>query len=101
MVTKQVIELRKEFKKHAIVGITGAFAFLIALSWRTPIQETIDKMIEYLNLTGDGLYLKYLSAIAITVIGALALMIMARWSKEEKKKVKSKRRKKKKIHKNV
>jgi len=63
-----------EFKKQTATAITAAFAFLIALSWRTPIQNLIDKIIEHLGLKGSAIYIEFLSAMIITLIAVLVLM---------------------------
>jgi hypothetical protein len=78
---------KKEFKKHAIVAITAAFAFSIALSWKTPIQNTVDGIVKALrleSLTSKAVLIEYATAIIITIIAVLALMWVSRWSSKEK-----------------
>ena len=58
-------KFRKRFKKQITTGIVAAFAFLVALTWREPIKNSIDLIIEKLGLTGQSLYIEFLSAIAI------------------------------------
>jgi len=79
-----VKEFREEFKKQTLVAITGAFAFLIALTWRTPIQKSIDKLVLRLNLVGQAIYYEYLAAILITIIGVIILIIISKWAVEKK-----------------
>jgi len=76
---------KKEFQKHVFVAISAALGFLIALSWRTPIKNSVDAFIEKLRLGGQAIYLEYLSAIIITIIAVLALMWMTRWEVKTKK----------------
>jgi len=76
------IAFKEEFKNQMVVAITAAFAFLIALSWRTPIQNGIDKLIVNLGLTGSAIYLEFLSALIITFLGVLALMWVSKWKSE-------------------
>lgn len=77
-------EFRDEFKKQTLVAITGAFAFLIALTWRTPIQKSIDKIILRLGLTGQAVYYEYLAAILMTIMGVIVLIIISKWVVEKK-----------------
>lgn len=78
------ILFKKEFKEQIVIAVTAAFAFLIALSWRHPIQKSVEKLIEKLNLTGGAIYIEYLSALTITLIAALFLMIISRWKSDMK-----------------
>ena len=73
---------KREFKKHSIAAITAAFAFLIALSWRAPIQKSVNNIIVSLGLVGKEIYIEYLSAILITVIAVVALIMISRWSSD-------------------
>ncbi|MFH1711084.1 MAG: DUF5654 family protein [Nanoarchaeota archaeon] len=75
---------KKEFKKQTLTAITAAFAFLIALTWRAPIQKSVDKLISSLGLTGQAMYYEYLAAIIITVIGVIALILISKWAVEKK-----------------
>jgi hypothetical protein len=75
---------QKEFRNQVVVAITAAFAFLIALSWRNPIQKSVDGIVERMGLVGSAIYIEYLSALVLTLIGVLILMWVSRWkSKEE------------------
>lgn len=70
----------KEFKKQTLAAITAAFAFLIALTWRTPIQKSIDQLVLKLGLNGQAVYYEYLAAVIITIIGVMALIIISKWA---------------------
>lgn len=84
-ITKSSVnKFREEFKKQTLIAITGAFAFLIALTWRTPIQKSIDQLIIWLGITGQAIYYEYLAAILITVIGVIVLIIISKWAVEKK-----------------
>ena len=76
-------KFKKEFKDQIVVGVTAAFAFLIALSWRDPIQAFVNSIIASLGLVGKEIYIKFLSAIFITVIAVLMLMLVSRWKSKE------------------
>ena len=77
------LKFKKEFKKHTVGAITAAFAFLIALSWRQPIQSSVINLIERLGLVGKEIYIEYLSAVSITIIAVLGIMWVSKWSSEE------------------
>jgi|SRR3989344_6160563 len=74
---------RIEFRKHSIGAITAAFAFLIALSWRTPIENLVNLLIYNLGLTGKYIYIEFISAIIITIIAVIILMLASRWNVNE------------------
>jgi len=73
------LAFKREFQKHVFVAISAALGFLIALSWRTPIKNSVDAFIEKVGLGEQSIYLEYLSAISITIIAVLVLMWMTRW----------------------
>ena len=68
------LKFRKEFKNQIVVAVTAGFAFLIALSWRVPIQGGVDLLIEGMGLKEGGLYVKIFGALVIILIGVLVLM---------------------------
>ena len=77
------LRFKKEFKKQIVIGITAAFAFLIALSWRTPIKNSVDILITNFGLGEKIVYFEYLSAIAITLVAVLCLMLISIWASKE------------------
>jgi len=84
----------KEFRKQIITGITAAFAFLIALSWREPIAESVDQLIEGFGINpAAGTIYKFVSAIIVTLISALVLVLLSKWAmtQEVKEEVKEKK----------
>lgn len=76
-------KFNKEFKNEIAVGITAAFAFLIALSWRGPIQKSVDGLINRLGLVGQAIYIEYLSALIMTLIAVFVLMGISKWKIQE------------------
>jgi len=73
------IKFRNEIRKHMTTAITAALGFLVALSWRTPIQNSIKQLVEYLGVTEDLIFYEYLSAILITLIAVFSLMLISKW----------------------
>jgi len=66
MIYKKIEQVTNEYKKAMVTGITGAFGFMIALTWR-------DFMIPYLELI--DLRFKMLSVLVVTAVctGGIAL----------------------------
>lgn len=74
---------RREVQKNIGTAILAAFGFIIALVWRDAIQESIDKLLKVLNLTGTGYFYKIITAIIITVTCVIGIMQVSKWSEKE------------------
>lgn len=70
-----------EFKKQIVVAVSAALGFLVALSWREPIKEGLELIIKKMGI-GSAIYFQFLSAILITLIAVLILMIVSKWRSE-------------------
>ncbi|MEM3405908.1 MAG: DUF5654 family protein [Candidatus Pacearchaeota archaeon] len=79
-------EFKREFKKQIVTAISGAFAFLIALTWRTPIEKSVNNIVKRLNLNKEAYYYEYIAAIIITILGVIAVMLLTKWATEKNKK---------------
>lgn len=79
------LRFRKEFREQIVVGVTAAVAFLIALSWRTPIQNSVDFLVVKMGLSKGFIYFEYFSALVMTFVGVLILMWVSRWKVKEDK----------------
>jgi len=85
-------------KTIVITMILSAFGFLVALSWRDAIQQTIDLLVP----SGEGLVYTYMAAILVTVIAVVVTYVLIKLQKvdiipdkyEEKVKKRIKRKKK-------
>ena len=76
--------VKENFKTHTVAAITAAFAFIIVLSWRTPIQHGVDNIINRFGLQEGAIYIEILTAAIITIIAILVLMLFSGWeSKNE------------------
>ena len=62
-----------------ITMILSALGFLVALSWRDVIKETIEMFLP----KGEGLIWKYISAISITIIAVIATIILIKLQKAD------------------
>jgi len=81
-VKRSASKFKKEFKKQLVVGITAAFAFLLALSWREPIKDSVDSLIVKFGLVGQEIYFKYVSALVITLIAVIIFLVVSWWRGE-------------------
>ncbi len=82
---KSAFEFQREFRKQLVIGITAAFGFLIALAWRTPIESSIDFLVDKLGLKGGPIYWGFVSAIVVTIIAVLVLIIVTKWEGKDRK----------------
>ncbi len=78
-----VKSISKESRKHTATAITTGFAFIIALVWRDAISEGINKMIEVFNITGSEYLYKILTAVIITIIAVIGIILFSRWSEKK------------------
>ena len=83
---KKLNEAYTTFKDKSLTAISAAFGFLIALSWREPISDAINLMIAKLGLlNANAVYYKFISAIMITAVSVLILMLIAKFTTKEEK----------------
>jgi ACR3 family arsenite efflux pump ArsB len=72
-------KFRNEFKKSVNIAVMSAFGFLIALVWKDVITEFVNRISEQSPISG-----KLFSAIFITIICVLGIMILTRLFSEKK-----------------
>lgn len=80
---KHASEFNREFKKQLMFAVSAAFGFLMAFSWRDPIMDFIGFLVGGVGIksqTYDGV----ISAVVLTVVGVLFLMLISKWASEEK-----------------
>lgn len=82
-IEEEAKRFRKEVQKNTATAILAAFGFVIALVWRDAIQESIDKLLKVLNLTGTGFIYKILTAIIVTIICVIGIMEISKWSEKK------------------
>ena len=78
-------DLKSETKKQISTAILSAFALIIALAWKDPITGFVDFLKTKLNVSqGQGvLYLLY-SAILVTIIYVIGMIITAKATRDKK-----------------
>jgi len=77
---KSALDFKEEFKKQTVIAISAALGFLVALSWRTPIQGLVDQLNANLGLTSKVFYVEFGSALVITLLAVLVLMSISKWN---------------------
>lgn len=78
---KSAETFKTEFKKQTVVAITAAFALIIALAWNDAIKEGVMSIINSLGIPAQNIYLyKIYTAVAITIICVIAIILFTRWS---------------------
>lgn len=76
-------KFQKDFRKHAVTAISAALGFLVALSWREPLQGSVNYLISSFGLQGEAILFKFVSAFLITAVAVLGLTIATRWEVKE------------------
>ena len=84
-IEEEAMRFRKDMQKNIATAILAAFAFIIALVWKDAIQESVDKLLKVLNLTGTGYLYRVFTAIFVTVICVFGMMQISKWAESEKK----------------
>ncbi len=76
-------KFRAEVRKNVVTAITAALGFTIALVWRDAIQESINKVLAYVGLTSEAYLFRIFSAILVTIIAVIGVMLISRWAKKK------------------
>ena len=76
-----ISSFKKEFNKHIITFITGAFAFVAALLWRDAIQKSLGQIKDM--IPNIGILADYLIALVITIIAVIAIVLISKILKTE------------------
>ena len=79
---RAVKELKNETKKHVVTAIVAAFGFIIALVWRDAIKEFIETLAINFSITGPSALITLYTAITTTIIAAIGIVLITKWSSE-------------------
>jgi len=84
--TKEAIkELKNETKKHVVTAIVAAFGFIIALVWRDAIKEFINTFVANFSIKGPPALITFYTAIITTIIAAVGIVLITKWSSRPEK----------------
>jgi small-conductance mechanosensitive channel len=78
----QASEVKNEFKKQVSGAIIAAFGLIIALSWKDVITELVN---QFAIVKSYGLIV---SALILTFISVMGIMIISKWAKSGSSEVK-------------
>ena len=73
---------RKEFKRQMRYAIAAAVGFLIIFAWRDAILNNTREIVEKFTETTQGMTSEFLTALAVTVIGVIIILISSKLLKE-------------------
>jgi len=76
-------KLKEEVRKNMATAILAAFAFMIALVWRDVVQQGVGKLVEYMNLQGDGYTFTVITAVVTTIVCVFGIVYFSRWSEKK------------------
>ena len=79
MVREKVTKFTRKFNETLRTAVIAAFGFLIALVWRDFITEYIDRITSLSPVQG-----RFITALIITVIGVIAIILITPKEPEEK-----------------
>ncbi len=79
---KVLLGARREVKKNILVAVSAAFAFLIALVWRDAISDSVNKLMAVLALENSGYIYSLATALIVTLICVLGILIVNRQLKK-------------------
>jgi hypothetical protein len=74
------LKFQREFRKSVVTSIVSAFGLLIALTWKDVITAWVNKISQASPIKGN-----LITAIIVTAICVLGILIISKWGNEEKK----------------
>ncbi|MCF7835891.1 MAG: DUF5654 family protein [Candidatus Marinimicrobia bacterium] len=80
--TKKELDLRNEFRKRVLTYITTAFGLVVGLAWNDAIKSLIEIIFP---LESDGVVIKFLYAILVTVLLVFVTVYLFRFFEKEDK----------------
>ena len=70
------------FKQHVSTAVIAAFSFLIALSWKDLVVHLVSYFIKDEILKNSPYLSELISAIVVTIIAILGIMLITTWAKK-------------------
>lgn len=74
-----------EVESKTFLAIASAFAFVMALTWNEAIKEGVNQIIVNMGLTGEAYIYKIITAIIVTVICIMGIMLFSKIRKKDQK----------------
>ena len=85
-IRKKLEHFNREVRKNASVAVSAAFALLIALAWKDVIAESVDKIVEVLQMPGNTYLFRFVSALIVTVVCVMGIWISSKIAAKEEQK---------------
>ena len=82
-ISSKTEKLRLEMRKAVVGAIVAAFGVLIALVWKDVVKDFVDSIVTKLNIPESAAYYHLISAIIITIICVIGIIIVGRFSVQE------------------
>jgi len=83
MVKETIKKLRFEMRKAIVGSIVAAFGVLIALVWKDVVKDFVDKIVAAASISESAPYYHLISAVVITLICVIGIVIISRFSLEK------------------
>lgn len=80
--TNKANAFKKDVKARMGLAIAAAFALVIGLSWNEFIKEGVTRLITYLGVTGQELWLKLLVAVLTTILCVIGIKYFSKWGEQ-------------------
>ncbi len=78
-VREEIVTFRKEFQRNMVTFLTGALAFVFALTWNDLIKETIIFFVP----PSKELFYRYATAIIVTFVVIFVLYILSKFKSKD------------------
>jgi len=85
-IRKKLEHFNIEVRKNASVAVSAAFALLIALAWKDVIAESVDKIVEVLQMPGNTYLFRFVSALIVTVVCVMGIWFSSKIAAKEEQK---------------
>ncbi len=71
-------KFKSEVKRNTLKAVLAALAFVIALIWRDAIKEGVNEITARVGIEGTGYIYQLTTAVIITIICVIGIMIVSR-----------------------
>jgi len=82
-ISKKTEKLRLEMRKAIVGAIVASFGVLIALVWKDVVTNFVNKIVSALNIPESAAYYHLISAVIVTVVCVIGIIIVGRFSVQE------------------
>lgn len=81
---KNVMDFANRIRNRIAIAIGAAFGLVIALTWNDAIREGVNHLMNNLGITDTTYIYKIITAIIITIISVIGIIIVSRWAEKKK-----------------